>query len=152
MYPTESLHYRPVALTAQLKVFERLVLNYTKQLLCAAEDKLEFAYKTGVGVDDAIYKSLRNLEISGNTVRITFCNFSSAFNTFQPAILKNKLENAGLHQSMVSYFMDYLSDRPQYVRMHNCVSQVVTCSTGVPQGMVLAPFLYIRFSVQLQKR
>ncbi len=37
-----------------MKVFERLVLNYIKQLLCAAEDKLQFAYKTGVGVDDAI--------------------------------------------------------------------------------------------------
>ncbi len=53
--PTEFSQYRPIALTAQLmKVFERLVLNYIKQLLCAAEDKLQFAYKTGVGVDDAI--------------------------------------------------------------------------------------------------
>ncbi len=150
MYPTESLHYRPIALTAQLKVFERLVLNYTKQLLCAAEDKLEFAYKTGVGVDDAIYKSLRNLEISGNTEShfVTFLVHSTLSSLQYSRISKN----TGLHQSMVSYFMDYLSDRAQYVRMHNCVSQVVTCSTGVPQGMVLAPFLYIRFSVQLQKR
>ncbi len=37
--PTEFSQYRPIALTAQLmKVFERLVLNYTKQLLCAAEE------------------------------------------------------------------------------------------------------------------
>ncbi len=48
--PTEFSQYRPIALTAQLiKVFERLVLNYIKQLLCAAEDKLQFAYKTAVG-------------------------------------------------------------------------------------------------------
>ncbi len=48
--PTEFSQYGPIALTAQLmKVFERLVLNYIKQLLCAAEDKLQFAYKTGVG-------------------------------------------------------------------------------------------------------
>ncbi len=75
---TEFSQYRPIALTAQLmKVFERLVLNYIKQLLCAAEDKMQFAYKkTGVGVDDAyIYllnKSLSHLETLGNTVRINF--------------------------------------------------------------------------------
>ncbi len=78
-----------------MKVFERLVLNYIKQLLCAAEDKLQFAYKkTGVGVDDAyIYllnKSLSHLETLGNTVRIKFFDFSSAFNTIQPVLLKNK--------------------------------------------------------------
>ncbi len=92
-----------------MKVFERLVLNYIKQLLCAAEDKLQFAYKTGVGIDDAIIyllnKSLSHLETLGNTVRITFFYFSSAFNTIQPVLLKNKLVNAGLHQSMVSWLM-----------------------------------------------
>ncbi len=138
-----------------MKVFESLVLNYIKQLLCAAEDKLQFAYKTGVGVNDAIihllYKSVSHLETSGNIVRITFFDFSSAFNTIQPALFKNKLENARLHQSVVSWLMDYLSNRPQYVRMHNCVTQVVMCSTGVPQGTVLAPFLlyflYITFYI-----
>jgi len=45
--PTEFSTYRPIALTAQLmKVFERLVLNYLKPVLCGAEDKLQFAYKT----------------------------------------------------------------------------------------------------------
>ncbi len=45
---------------------------------------------------------------------------------------------------------DYLSNRPQYVRMHNCVSQVVTCSTGVPQGTVLAPFLFTFYTSDFQ--
>lgn len=76
-------------------------------------------------------------------------DFSATFNTIQPALLKNKLEDAGLHKSMVSWLMDFLSNRPQYVRMQDCVSQVVLCNTGVPQGTVLAPFLYIRLSVQL---
>jgi len=84
--PTEFSHYRPIALTAQLmKVFERLVLNHIKSLLCGAEDRLQFAYKTGVGVDDALiyllHKSLSHLENPDCTVRITFFDFSSAFNT-----------------------------------------------------------------------
>ncbi len=51
---------------------------------------------------------------------------------------------------MVSWLMDYLSNRPQYVRMHNCVSQVVMCSSGVPQGMVLAPFLFTFYTSDFQ--
>lgn len=153
--PTEFAHYRPIALTAQLmKVFERLVLNYIKQLLCAFDDKLQFAYKTAIGVDDAIIyllnRSLSHLETSGNVVRITFFDFSSAFNTIQPALLRNKLENAGLHHSMVSWLTDYLLNRPQYVREKNCVSQVVKCSTGVPQGTVLAPFLFTFYTSDFQ--
>lgn len=41
-----------------MKVFERLILNYIEQVMNAAEDKLQFAYKTGVGVDDAIISLL----------------------------------------------------------------------------------------------
>lgn len=74
-----------------MKVFERLVLNYIEQVMNAAEDKLQFAYKTGVGVDDAIisllHKSLSHLETLDNIVRITFFDFSSAFNTIQPSLL-----------------------------------------------------------------
>ncbi|KAL3987990.1 autism susceptibility protein [Sarotherodon galilaeus] len=35
-----------------------------------------------------------------------------------------------------------LTDRPQYVRTQGCVSDRVICSTGAPQGTVLAPFLF----------
>lgn len=123
--PMEFLHYRPIALTAQLiKVFERLVLNHIKEVMCAAVDKLQFAYKTGVGVDDAIidllHKSLSHLETPDNTVRIMFFDFSTAFN-MQPTLLRSKMVNVGVYKSMVSWLSDYLSNRPQYVRMTVCL-------------------------------
>lgn len=37
-----------------MKVFEILVLNHIEQVMYAAVDKLQFACKTGVGVDDTI--------------------------------------------------------------------------------------------------
>ena len=33
--------------------------------------------------------------------------------------------------------------RPQYVRLHDCVSELVVCSAGTPQGTVLSPFLFV---------
>ncbi|TWW77998.1 putative RNA-directed DNA polymerase from transposon BS [Takifugu flavidus] len=34
----------------------------------------------------------------------------------------------------------------QYVRLHDCESEVVVCSTGAPQGTVLSPFLFTLYT------
>ncbi|KAF7649770.1 hypothetical protein LDENG_00136660 [Lucifuga dentata] len=71
-----------------------------------------------------------------------FFDFSSAFNTIQPLLLRGKLEGAGVDCHLTAWTIDYLTNRPQYVRLHNCVSDVVVCSMGAPQGTVLSPFLF----------
>jgi len=48
------------------------------------------------------------------------------------------MENAGVHQGIVNWLTDYLSNSP-HVRMHDCASQVVKCSIGGPQRTVLGP-------------
>ncbi|XP_026035054.1 zinc finger protein 2 homolog [Astatotilapia calliptera] len=106
----------------------------------------KFAYRSRIGVDDAViylvHRSLSHLEQAGSTVRIVFFDFSSAFNTIQPALLRGKLEGAGVGKQLTAWTIDYLTNRPQYVRLHDCVSEVVICSTGAPQGTVLSPFLF----------
>ena len=65
-------------------------------------DPLQFAYQPDIGVDNAIIflldRSLSHLEKPRSTVRIMFSYFSSAFNTIQPAILRDKLKLTGLDQ------------------------------------------------------
>lgn len=83
------------------------------------------------------------MEKSGSTVRIMFFfAFSGTFNTIQPAFQKDKLEHTGVDPPFTSGIADYLTDRPQYVRTRGCVSDMAVCSTGAPQGTVLAPFLF----------
>ena len=79
-------------------------------------------------------------------MRIMFFDFSSAFNTIQPALLGDKLELAGVNQHLTSWFLDYLTNRPQYVRTRDYVSDTIICSTGAPQGTVLAPFLFTLYT------
>ncbi|KAI4898937.1 hypothetical protein NFI96_007064 [Prochilodus magdalenae] len=71
-----------------------------------------------------------------------FFDFSSAFNTLQPVLLGDKLRQMQVDESIISWTMDYLTGPPQFVRMQGCVSDVAMCSTGAPQGTVLAPFLF----------
>ena len=79
-----------------------------------------------------------------------FFDFSSAFNIIQPPILKDKLLGMGVAPSLISWIIDYLTPRPQYVRMGRCVSGTLECSTGAPQGTVLAPFLFTLYTLDFR--
>uniref|UniRef100_A0AAV2IZ04 Reverse transcriptase domain-containing protein n=1 Tax=Knipowitschia caucasica TaxID=637954 RepID=A0AAV2IZ04_KNICA len=78
-----------------------------------------------------------------------FFDFSSAFNTIRPALLQGKMKDAGVDSSLTAWTINYLSDRPQYVRLRSCESEVVVCSTGAPQGTVLSPFLFTIYTSDL---
>ncbi|KAI3366018.1 hypothetical protein L3Q82_009846 [Scortum barcoo] len=149
--PKEPNHFRPVALTSHLmKALERIVLRHLRPLVSPNMDPLQFAYQPSIGVDDAVIyllqRSLSHLEDAGNTVRITFFDFSSAFNTIHPSLLRVKLERAGASDQLAAWVTNYLTDRPQFVRLQDCVSDVVVCSTGAPQGTVLSPFLFTLYT------
>ncbi|CAJ1079927.1 hypothetical protein NFI96_007151 [Xyrichtys novacula] len=145
--PAELNDYRPVALTSHImKTLEQLILRLLRSEVKDKLDSLQFTYKEHIGVDDAVlymlHRVLSHLEEPGVYVRIMFFDFSSAFNTIQPTILKDKLTKMGVDPSCVSWITDYLTGRPQFVRLRNCVSGTLMSSTGAPQGTVLTPFLF----------
>ncbi|KAI3369023.1 hypothetical protein L3Q82_025433 [Scortum barcoo] len=83
----------------------------------------------------------------GSTVRIMFFDFSSAFNTIQPRLLGDKLQLAGVDHHLTSWILDYLTHRPQFVRVQGFESGFgFFCITGAPQGTVLAPFLFTLYN------
>ncbi|TKS65807.1 putative RNA-directed DNA polymerase from transposon BS [Collichthys lucidus] len=97
--PKEPNHFRPVALTSHLmKTMERIILQHLRPLVGAQLDPLQFADQPGIGVEDAViyllHRSLLHLEDSRSTVRVMFFDFSSAFNTIQPSLLRVKMESA----------------------------------------------------------
>ena len=81
-------------------------------------------------------------------MRITFFDFSSAFNTIQPLLLGEKLQVMGVDNSIVSLITDYLTGRPQCVRIGSVLSDVVVSDTRAPQRTVLSPFLFTLYTTQ----
>ncbi|KAI4900662.1 hypothetical protein NFI96_006187, partial [Prochilodus magdalenae] len=106
-----------------------------KPLVRAALDLLQFAYQDAIGVDDAVIylmdKVHFHLDIAGSAVRIMFFDFSSAFNTLQPVLLGEKLRQMQVDESIISWTMDYLTGRPQFVRMQGCVSDKFSDDTAI---------------------
>ncbi len=71
-----------------------------------------------------------------------FIDFSSAFNTIIPQQLINKLNLLGLNNSLCNWILDFLTGRPQSVRVGHNTSSTTILSTGAPQGCVLSPLLF----------
>jgi gmma-aminobutyric acid receptor subunit gamma/cGMP-dependent protein kinase 2 len=75
-----------------------------------------------------------------------FIDRSSAFNIIVPSKLLIKLETMGLDPALCNWVLDFLTDRPQLVRVGNNISTPLILNTGAPQGCVLNPLLYFLFT------
>ena len=71
-----------------------------------------------------------------------FLDFSSAFNTIIPQHLMGKLEQLGFITALCYWLLDFLTNRPQSVRVGQHTSDVISLSTGSPQGCVLSLLLF----------
>ncbi|KAI4897428.1 hypothetical protein NFI96_004653 [Prochilodus magdalenae] len=87
-----------------------------------------------------------SLDKGGCAVRVMFFDFSSAFNTIQPLLLRDKLMKMEVDMHLVTWITDYLTGRPQHVRIRDCSSDTVISSTGAPQGTVLSPVLFTLYT------
>ncbi len=140
--------YRPVALTSTvMKVFERLLKKHICSSIPATLDPLQFAYRPNRSTDDAIsqvlHSSLTHIDSkNGNYVRLLFIDYSSAFNTIVPTKLTVKLSDLGLNTSLCDWIQDFLTARPQVVKVGQFTSNSITLNIGAPQGCVLSPLLY----------
>ncbi|KAK9515536.1 hypothetical protein VZT92_026176 [Zoarces viviparus] len=109
-------------------------------------DPLQFAFRANRSVDDAVnmglHYMLQHLDSPGTYARVLFVDFSSAFNTINPAMLQSKLSQLTVPASTCQWVTNFLTDRTQQVRMGKITSSIRTISTGAPHGCVLSPLLF----------
>jgi hypothetical protein len=86
-----------------------------------------------------ITKSIERSEFSIGV----FIDLSKAFDTMNHAILFSKLEHYGIRGVTLNWFIDYLSNRQQYVSYNNSTSALKNIDCGVPQGSILGPILFL---------
>jgi ribonuclease P/MRP protein subunit RPP40 len=76
---------------------------------------------------------------------IIFCDIKKAFDTCNHNILLSKLSKLGIRGVELEWFRSYLSERQQFVSICDYDSILLSILTGVPQGSILGPLLFLLY-------
>ena len=80
-----------------------------------------------------------------------FIDLSKAFDTLDHDILLYKLKCYGLIGKSINLLKCYLTNRQQYVHYDNTDPNFLNISTGVTQGSILGPLLFIIYMNDIHK-
>ncbi len=105
---------------------------------------IQLSYRaTDDAISHILHSSLTHIDSSnGNYARLLFIDYSSAFNTIVHIKLASKLPDLGLNSSLCDWIQNFLTSRPQVLKVGQFTSNSITLNVGAPQGCVLSPLLY----------
>ena len=142
---------RPIALLpCMTKIFEHFVhqqlLEYC--LACDAIPDDRYGFLPGRSTTWQLLTVLdewkRHLD-HGNGIHACFLDIAKAFDRVEHPSLLNKLDSLGIRDKEKAWFKSYLFDRSICTRVECAQSQPQPISSGVPQGSVLGPLLFVIF-------
>ena len=146
---TFFINYRPISLLPSTsKVVERVIFNQlytsfeTNKLFYGSQYEFYKRHSTEFAALELVDKLL-NMMDKGQVPLGIFLDLSEAFDTLDHKILIKKLEFYGVSDGPGKLLESYLSNRKQYVVFDDINSQVLDIKTGVPQGSILGPLLFL---------
>ena len=148
---TQPGNYRPVSLTSVVcKLMESFIKNVLNKHLIDNNilSKEQFGFVSGRNTITQLLVTLndwmQNLDDNFD-VDAAYMDFRKAFDAVPHQRLLTKLKGYSINGPIFNWINSFLSERSQFVKINNSISNSLKVTSGVPQGSVLGPTLFIYF-------
>jgi hypothetical protein len=142
-------NYRPVSLTLVVcKQMEHVIASYLRTIWDDTNWLFDgqHGFRRGYSRESQLTTVCQDIAVSldngGRTDAITI-DFSKAFDLVLHDRLLTKIGTSGVDSRVVAWIREFISGRTQRVKLVGLLSEEVRATSGVPQGSVLGPLLFL---------